>query len=163
MEGYAKTLWSVEISIFIIHYCRHNTYFERLAEILFSWFDEMKKKELNGFVSIDTGVVHHDDLLYLFCVSFFPYFDENSPEIPTVERMTKIWANFAKTGEPIPRDDEIFSNVTWTPFDVKNKKYLEIGHELVMKTNLHGDRMDQWERLFPLESPSPTTEPRTDI
>ncbi|XP_043269312.1 uncharacterized protein [Venturia canescens] len=109
------------------------------------------------------GVVHHDDLLYLFCVSFFPYFEENAPEIPTVERMTKIWANFAKTGEPIPRDDDKFANVTWSPFDVENKRYLEIGEELVMKTNLHADRMNEWERLFPLQPPTLQSESHTKI
>ena len=94
--------------------------------------------------------MHHDDLLYLFYGTAFPWFEEGSPEIPTVERMTAMWSHFANTGVPIPRDNPIFANVIWEPFTAQNKKYLEIGNELIMKTNLHGDRMDEWDRLFPL-------------
>ncbi|XP_043269346.1 uncharacterized protein [Venturia canescens] len=96
------------------------------------------------------GVVHHDDLLYLFWDDYFPYFAVTDPEYETVKTLTGIWANFAKTGEPIPRNNEKFRNVVWTPFTCENNKYLEIGNELVMKTNLYKDRMMKWERLFPL-------------
>jgi acetylcholinesterase len=45
------------------------------------------------------GVVHHDDLIYLFYISvIFPYFDETYPEIEMVEKLSLLWANFAKTG-----------------------------------------------------------------
>ncbi|XP_015127077.1 esterase FE4 [Diachasma alloeum] len=98
------------------------------------------------------GVVHHDDLLYLFNISFFPYFEENSPEIPTVERQTAMWAHFAKTGEPIPKDNKLFANTTWTKFTLNNNAYLGIGDELTMKTGLYAERMNLWEKLFPLNA-----------
>ena len=101
------------------------------------------------------GVVHHDDLLYIFRVSFFPEFDKDSAEVKTVQRMTAIWANFAKTGEPIPKDDSLFSNVKWEKYTTKDKKYLEIGEELVTKTDLNAERMNFWDKLFPVP-PLPT-------
>ncbi|XP_058796122.1 uncharacterized protein LOC131666989 [Phymastichus coffea] len=97
------------------------------------------------------GVVHHDDLLYIFRVSFFPEFDKNSAEIRTVERMTAIWSNFAKTGEPIPKDSELFANVTWEKFTCNNQKYLNIGKDLAMETALYQERMDFWDKLFPVD------------
>lgn len=45
------------------------------------------------------GVVHHDDLLYLFSIpSKAPLFNETDPENGTVERLTRMWTAFAKTG-----------------------------------------------------------------
>nr|QCC89018.1 carboxylesterase 3 [Meteorus pulchricornis] len=96
------------------------------------------------------GVVHHDDLLYLFYVSFFPYFDAEAPEIKAVKRSTAMWVNFAKTGEPIPKDRDEFKNITWTPFTKENKAYLEIGNELIMKSGLNEERMNEWDKMFPL-------------
>ncbi|CAB0034145.1 unnamed protein product [Trichogramma brassicae] len=99
------------------------------------------------------GVTHHDDLLYLFRVSFFPEFEKDSPEMRTVERMTAIWANFAKTGEPIPLEGsgvELFANVTWEPYRLDDQRYLEIGEELSMQTRLNAERMDIWDKLFPM-------------
>jgi carboxylesterase type B len=45
------------------------------------------------------GVVHHDDLIYLFYVSaIFPYFDDSYPEAEMVTTLTSLWATFAQTG-----------------------------------------------------------------
>lgn len=69
--------------------------------------------------------------------------------------MTTIWANFAKTGEPIPNDNALFANVTWEKYTSKDEKYLDIGSELVTKTGLNSDRMKLWDELFPAK-PLPT-------
>lgn len=88
--------------------------------------------------------------MYLLYISQFPFFKENDPEIPTVERMTAIWENFAKTGEPIPKDNELFKNVTWEKFTSENKSYLEINNELTMKDGvIYPERMNVWDKLFP--------------
>lgn len=45
------------------------------------------------------GVVHHDDLIYLFYISkLFPEFKPTDPESVTVDKITTLWANFARTG-----------------------------------------------------------------
>ncbi|XP_015516134.2 esterase E4 isoform X1 [Neodiprion pinetum] len=99
------------------------------------------------------GVVHHDDLLYLFNVKrYFPYFNTNDPEYSMVRRLTSMWTSFAKCGNPIPRDVEGFENVTWDAFTPENKKYMNIGDNLTMATDLYAVRMNEWEKLFPLPS-----------
>lgn len=46
-----------------------------------------------------SGVVHHDDQMYLFFMSaIVPYFTPEDPETKIVERQTKMWANFIQTG-----------------------------------------------------------------
>lgn len=53
--------------------------------------------ESNG--TVPYGVVHHDDLIYLFYISkLFPEFKPSDPESQTVEKLTTLWANFARTG-----------------------------------------------------------------
>ncbi|XP_015127076.1 esterase E4 [Diachasma alloeum] len=97
------------------------------------------------------GVVHQDDLMYLFYQSkVFPYFEDDAPENVMVEKMTAIWANFAKTGEPIPKDNPLFKDVSWTKFTPENQAYLDIDNKLEVKNGLYIDRMKEWERLFPL-------------
>ena len=45
------------------------------------------------------GCVHHDDLLYLLVGPFIaPMFKESDPENFLVEKMTRMWTNFAKNG-----------------------------------------------------------------
>ncbi|XP_001603584.1 esterase E4 [Nasonia vitripennis] len=97
------------------------------------------------------GVVHHDDLIYVFYISYaFPFFDKDAPETPMVEKMTSIWANFAKTGEPIPKNNDLFKKVKWNVLTPENHKYLEINDTFAMKANLFADRYELWGRLFPL-------------
>ncbi|KAL6446496.1 hypothetical protein ACFW04_001210 [Cataglyphis niger] len=85
------------------------------------------------------GVVHHDDLQYLFFMkNNFPFFENNAPEIPMVELMT------------IP--STLANNVTWDPYLLETDNYLEISEIPKMKTGLYPERMQKWESLFPLNS-----------
>ena len=89
--------------------------------------------------------------MYIFYLKRFSKFQKDDPEIPTVERMTAIWENFAKTGEPIPKDNDLFKNINWESFTPKNKRYLEINNTLTMKNGLiNAKRMEFWDSLFPL-------------
>ncbi|KAL2720354.1 esterase E4-like [Vespula squamosa] len=99
--------------------------------------------------------VHHDDLQYLFYMSaIFPYFNASDPEIQMVERYTAMWTNFIQTGEPIPNNDKMFSDVKWERFTKENDKYLNIDLHPTMKQGIFSERMALWEHLFPLPPPS---------
>ncbi|XP_047107794.1 esterase E4-like [Schistocerca piceifrons] len=100
------------------------------------------------------GVVHHDELIYLFYLSAldFPFFQESDPEIQTLERLTTMWANFVKTGNPIPESSQLLDNVQWPPMKPDNLTYLDIGSELQVKQGLYQDRMELWDSLFPFST-----------
>ncbi|XP_063220824.1 esterase E4-like [Bacillus rossius redtenbacheri] len=99
------------------------------------------------------GVVHHDDLIYLFYISvLFPYFTSTDPETLTVERLTTLWGNFVRTGNPTPGASSLLGNVTWPTFNERSLNYLDIGSQLVVKQGLYQDRFNTWDRLFPLPS-----------
>ncbi|EZA54386.1 Esterase FE4 [Ooceraea biroi] len=97
------------------------------------------------------GVVHHDDLQYLFYMSVqFPLFKNDDPEIPAVELMTSMWFNFVHTGQPVP--PALANKVTWNHYVPAADNYLEITKEPKMKNGLYPDRMQKWESLFPFNS-----------
>ncbi|KAJ8983994.1 hypothetical protein NQ317_008699 [Molorchus minor] len=102
--------------------------------------------------TVPYGVVHHDDLIYLFYISkLFPLFKESSPtEVEMVGKLTTLYANFAKTGKPIPTTTEKLDNAKWEPFTIKDQKYLDIGNKLVLGEKLYEKRYAEWEKLFPL-------------
>ncbi|XP_049787946.1 esterase E4-like [Schistocerca cancellata] len=101
--------------------------------------------------SVPYGVMHQDDTMYLFHVSvLFPFFNEGAPEIPILERHTKMWANFVIYGNPTPHKDIDKFETKWEPFEVSDTKYMDIGARLELKTALNQKRMLLWDKLFPL-------------
>ncbi|XP_076231555.1 esterase E4-like [Calliopsis andreniformis] len=101
------------------------------------------------------GASHQDDLQYLFFIKdLFPYFESNAPEIPMVEILTSIWSNFVGTGEPISKNDNKLRGVTWAPLVPGGTNFLDINLRPTMKTSFFPERMQTWERLFPLPSRS---------
>ncbi|CAH1107847.1 unnamed protein product [Psylliodes chrysocephalus] len=104
--------------------------------------------------TIPYGVVHHDDLIYLFYNSkLFPLFKEHGPkEIEMVEKLTMLYANFARTGNPTPGRSEALDNTIWEPYNLTERKYLDIGKRLVVKEKLNENRFEVWEKLYPIQS-----------
>ncbi|XP_011164602.1 esterase FE4 [Solenopsis invicta] len=96
------------------------------------------------------GVVHHDDLQYLFFLKDtyvkFPFFENDAPEIPIVELMTSMWSNFVQTGQPV--SPALAKNITWESYLPEKDNYLEISEESKMKTGFFPNRMQIWESLF---------------
>lgn len=66
-----------------------------------------------------------------------------------VEMYTSMWTSFIETGEPVPKEGA-FKNIRWNRFVPEQDNYLEINLNPTMKAGLHLDRMQEWEKLFPL-------------
>lgn len=96
------------------------------------------------------GVVHHDDLIYMFYSEIFPKLNTSDPEYVMVKKLTTLHTNFACTGNPTPSKTEKLDNVIWTPFTSQNNAYMDIGEKLTVKKDLFKDRYSVWEDLFPL-------------
>ncbi|XP_022835292.1 cholinesterase 2-like [Spodoptera litura] len=90
-------------------------------------------------------VGHADDLLYLFTPNTSPIIDRDSKTFQHVEKVTKLWTNFAKFGNPTP-DDSL--GVTWTPYSVANKDYLDIGNELKPGQAPDDEEVQFWENVL---------------
>ncbi|CAD0201660.1 unnamed protein product [Chrysodeixis includens] len=89
---------------------------------------------------------HGDDLLYLFNAHSLPMdIEMNSKDFQHIERITKLWTNFAKYGNPTP-DGSL--GVTWEPYTVENQNYLEIGNKLIAGTSPDEEELQFWENTL---------------
>ncbi|XP_049950223.1 esterase E4-like isoform X2 [Schistocerca serialis cubense] len=92
------------------------------------------------------GAAHADDIAYVWKPRLLRIPEPTSVERRTISTMTKLWTNFAKTGNPTPDLNDPVLGVSWPTFSVDNGKYLEISNSgLAIKENMLKDRMDFWD------------------
>ncbi|OWR42542.1 antennal esterase CXE5 [Danaus plexippus plexippus] len=97
------------------------------------------------------GASHHDDLIYLFTLSYrFPSITDG-PDGDAVDRLTAIWYNFARYGDPNPRDDTPeLQGLNWPAMTPQKRTYLDFGKQLAIKENMKEERIPIWEELYPM-------------
>ena len=78
----------------------------------------------------------------------FPYFDEKSPEVFMVDKLTSMWTDFAKTSKPLSAID--IDNVNWLPFKSENNNYLDISVNLTLRNDIPINRYKLWDAFFPI-------------
>uniref|UniRef100_A0A034WHL8 Carboxylic ester hydrolase n=1 Tax=Bactrocera dorsalis TaxID=27457 RepID=A0A034WHL8_BACDO len=98
------------------------------------------------------GAVHHDELLYLFHVPVMtPLFKKTDPENVVIENLTRMWAEFAKNGDPNKATDEYLKDIKWPPYTEDKKSYLVIGKDLnIEEGGIFTQRFQIWDELFPV-------------
>jgi acetylcholinesterase len=64
-----------------------------------------------------------------------------------VERMTRMWEQFAYRGNPNNATDEYLRTMVWPKHDSINEYYLEIGTHMVEKHGLYLPRFVAWDQL----------------
>ncbi|CAH1975190.1 unnamed protein product [Acanthoscelides obtectus] len=91
------------------------------------------------------GVAHTEDLGYLFDFKH----DGSSVDYQVRHRMTRMWANFAKTGNPTPEEDELLGT-KWIPNTSGDSelKTLVIDKALHMETKIEADELSFWDDIF---------------
>ncbi|KAI5639531.1 carboxylesterase family domain-containing protein [Phthorimaea operculella] len=106
-----------------------------------------KKIFTDDEVTKDVDVVCHcDDLPYLFPVKFMNQtVVKESREFQLIEKVTKLWTNFAKYGNPTP-DNSL--GVKWEPYTIQHQHYLDIGDELTLKTKPEYEDISFWEEVY---------------
>ncbi|KAJ0183512.1 hypothetical protein K1T71_001488 [Dendrolimus kikuchii] len=94
-------------------------------------------------------VCHADDIFYLFdsklVKSMLPKLEATSETFKIIERVTKLWTNFAKYGNPTP-DNSL--GAIWSPHTSVNEDYLTIGNELVAGNHLDQEEYALWSSVF---------------
>lgn len=94
------------------------------------------------------GVGHADDLFYLFPTFFSPKIILGSKEDNDIYKFVKMWANFAKSGNPTPELDEKLNSVIWKPIENdKIDNILALDDQLKLIKNLEEDRMKFWDEI----------------
>ncbi|KAF0751373.1 esterase E4-like isoform X1 [Aphis craccivora] len=93
------------------------------------------------------GACHTDELNYLFYGQLFGFLPKaNTPEYRMCKTMSKLWCNFAKTGNPNSSN----LNVVWNNSNVDDPKYLSIdGDETCMVDGvINTPSVQFWENIF---------------
>ncbi|XP_070498764.1 uncharacterized protein [Chironomus tepperi] len=93
------------------------------------------------------GVHHGDDMQYYFSSSMMGPINEDDPENIIVERVTRMWEQFAIHGNPNNPDDEFLAEMNWPKYDTENEYFLDIGNHLVEKQGLYLERYHVWDRM----------------
>ncbi|XP_075975436.1 juvenile hormone esterase-like isoform X2 [Anticarsia gemmatalis] len=100
-----------------------------------------------GFTDViaDKKVVcHADDLPYLFPIKAEKgKVNEKSKEFQLIDRVTKLWTNFAKCGNPTQGNME----VEWRPYTLQKQEYLDIGR-MEMASKPDGEEIEFWQNIF---------------
>ncbi|CAG9791743.1 unnamed protein product [Diatraea saccharalis] len=104
------------------------------------------KKNLNITDDV-VGAVHADEISYLFD-SFYYVKPPSADDQLIIDRITTLWTNFAKYGNPTPDATELLP-VIWTPI-TKNSlhHYLDINSELYMGVRPFHKRMAFWDLFY---------------
>ncbi|XP_012254120.2 esterase FE4-like [Athalia rosae] len=100
-------------------------------------FDAEKSFGKFIFKSSYTGTAHGDDHPYLFYMKItgdYLRYKPGSQEQIVSDRMIRMWTDFAKTGNPTPRIDDLIK-VEWLPVSRTTKHYLLIDAELSAGVN----------------------------
>lgn len=65
-----------------------------------------------------------------------------------IKRFTKLWTNFAKNGDPNPKEKTSLINITWDPTCKNELNYLDIGENLTIGVNPDAGRMQFWNEIY---------------
>ncbi|CAG9560222.1 unnamed protein product [Danaus chrysippus] len=92
------------------------------------------------------GVSHADELWYLFYNYLNADLYKNQPRLrEIIYKVTKLWADFAKTGNPTP-DNSV--GEIWRPYTVHEKKYYNIDDSFSVGRYADKDRIEFWDKMY---------------
>ncbi|CAB3231548.1 unnamed protein product [Arctia plantaginis] len=111
----------------------------KVYKYMFSYIGGSTYKDIPG-----SGAAHTEELKYLF--------DWETPIAGAEQtlirsRMTALWANFVKYGNPTPSKTQELP-VLWTPVIGKSRPYLNIDVEMSMKDQAYNRRMAFWDLMW---------------
>ncbi|XP_041987997.1 acetylcholinesterase-like [Aricia agestis] len=94
----------------------------------------------------EAGATHSDELGYMFATKFLSDL-RYSKEQRMIDRVTTLWTNFIKYGNPTPVRSELLP-VSWPPLTADTMPCLQIGANLTLVSRPFRRRMAFWELFF---------------
>lgn len=108
-----------------------------------------KVKVLNPYLANRTGACHADDLYYLFKGKYSDLPIQGNLEDLCVDKIVKLWTNFAIYGDPTPREQRNNNiDVEWPQAQRHCLRFLEIGNVLRVGKDPDKERTDFWSKLY---------------
>ncbi|CAG4936520.1 unnamed protein product [Colias eurytheme] len=92
-----------------------------------------------------TGASHADELFYLFSCSFNrDIYQENKKLKEIVDQVTRIWTDFAKSGNPTLNSPHI----KWNPYTTNGKEFLNIDENYSSGKYADKENVEFWNKLY---------------
>ncbi|VVC89381.1 unnamed protein product [Leptidea sinapis] len=92
------------------------------------------------------GASHGDELFYIFFNEFNKNILEKEPKLRNIAReVTKLWTNFAKTGNPT-QDNSL--GVKWKPYTKSGKEFMNINQNYTMGSFADRQRIEFWNQIY---------------
>ncbi|XP_052746192.1 juvenile hormone esterase-like [Bicyclus anynana] len=111
---------------------------ENLFQYLFSY--EGGRNVMKNLLNItQKGVAHADELGYLFEMSAHESTPTEADQL-MIDRMTTLWTNFVKYGDPTPQTTELLP-IKWLPGTNATANYLDMDSVLTMKKKPFKERL----------------------
>ncbi|XP_053614926.1 juvenile hormone esterase-like isoform X2 [Plodia interpunctella] len=142
---YAARMYSNKSSAAVFYY--HFDYYSNLNE------------NKNNIMKISTvedgtwGAASGDELCYLFkCPdmvdTYLKNYKSSTKEYKIQNKIVRMWANFAKYGNPTPEEDDLLEKLSWPAFNLDTEQYLHIDKNFDIKSNLYKDRFKFWDKFI---------------
>ncbi|XP_068630322.1 LOW QUALITY PROTEIN: esterase FE4-like [Battus philenor] len=105
-------------------------------------------KKYSGFAHLK-GASHGDEL-FVFFYLFYNFlnkkpYDEQEKLRELALKMTTLWTNFAKTGNPTP---DISLGAKWLPYTRSGKEFFKIEDNMAMGKYANRERMQFWNEIY---------------
>nr|AAP87381.1 acetylcholinesterase-2 [Nephotettix cincticeps]BAI63653.1 ace-paralogous acetylcholinesterase [Nephotettix cincticeps]BAI63654.1 ace-paralogous acetylcholinesterase [Nephotettix cincticeps]BAI63655.1 ace-paralogous acetylcholinesterase [Nephotettix cincticeps]BAI63656.1 ace-paralogous acetylcholinesterase [Nephotettix cincticeps] len=97
-----------------------------------------------------TGVMHADEINYIFGEPLNPILNYHPQEVELSRRMMRYWANFAKTGNPSMSEDGTWTATYWPVHTAYGREYLTL--DVNSTATGRGPRLKQcafWKKYLP--------------
>ncbi|KAJ0180161.1 hypothetical protein K1T71_004752 [Dendrolimus kikuchii] len=92
------------------------------------------------------GACHADDLFYLFYNEFNKdYYNGQEKLREIVFKLTKLWTDFARTGNPTP-DGSL--GITWKPYSISKREYMKLNEQFSSGQYAERERIEFWDQLY---------------
>ncbi|XP_041980991.1 esterase B1-like [Aricia agestis] len=127
----------------MIKYAKHRN--TSVYLYLFSYSGHLNRMK-NALNITEGGAAHSDELGYMFTMDFIPDTTYRAEQL-MIDRMTTLWANFVKYGNPTPVKSELLP-VSWPPLTADSVPCLQIDTNMTVISRPFRRRMAFWDLLF---------------
>ncbi|XP_047515801.1 para-nitrobenzyl esterase-like [Pieris napi] len=104
------------------------------------------KNKFNAAYKHLKGAAHGDELFYMFYNHLNKEFYDNQPRLREISyKITKLWTNFAKTGNPT-LDQSL--GVKWPEYTITGKEYLTLKDNFPIGNYADGSHMEFWNDFY---------------
>lgn len=119
---------------------------QHIYQYVFNYVSDMNFVKISLGLAQMKGASHADDLFYLFYNGGTKnVYEKQEKAREIVYKVTKLWTDFARTGNPTPNNS---LNVKWEPFTRTGKQYMKLEEPLCVGRAANRDRIQFWDNLY---------------